>query len=91
LNKYYPEFKPDANKVDHLLFDIGFTYGCLNRVDELLRRIAFELPRNHPLYPEIAGIRRAIEELHNGRIQMRNEIYDNAQGALEKGMNVEKN
>ena len=85
MNKYYPEFKPDANKVDHLLFDIGFTYGCLNQADALLEQIAFEFPKDHPLSPQIKGIREAIKELRAGRIQMRNEIYDNAQAAAEKG------
>jgi hypothetical protein len=77
MNSYPPiqNFRPR----DHLLFDIGFSWALLHRAKEVLQEIA-ECGDYPVAIDEVLG---AIEGFNQGRLKLRNEIYDNAEVVID--------
>lgn len=77
----YPTTFNWTSPADHLLFDIGYSAALLFKAKELLRTIA-----ECDDYPVAVGdLIEAIEAFEHGRLQMRNEIYDNAEEVARRG------
>lgn len=78
----YPDFKPDFSKVDHLLFDIGYSAGLLLSIRSFLEQLV-----ECGDYPGQADLLLTqINDFQAKRIQLRDEIYDNAEAAAQKGL-----
>jgi hypothetical protein len=80
------------NNADHLLFDIGFTYGLLKQVEGFLTKIRPLLdPASTPtLNEELMELFEALKSLREGRMQVVNEIYAAADEAAKKAQRKQK-
>lgn len=73
----YPQWREGCDPVNHLLFDIGYSYALLHQCKKALKDLA-------EIDQESADLIHAIEGFETGRLQYRHEIYDNAQAAFDK-------
>jgi hypothetical protein len=71
-----------AEQSDHLLFDIGYSYGLLQSALEVLKEIA--QCDDYPV--AVAKLIDAMEQFQAGRLQLRHEIYDNAAAVVQKAL-----
>jgi hypothetical protein len=78
---HYPDLS-QISRVNHLLFDIGYSWALLERTKDVLREIV--LCDDYPV--EVAELLAAIKEFQAGRLQVRSELYENAAAAAEKGL-----
>lgn len=81
--KHYPDLSKVDN-ADHLLFDLGFSYGVLTDVKGLLEQMVATLPSSM-LTLHAEELLETIEDLQKGRLQYRNEIYEAAAEAAKRG------
>jgi hypothetical protein len=80
----YPKnFLRTLNKADHLLFDIGYSAALLWRVKEVLQSIV--QGDKAADWKSVAQLLAAIKEFEANRLNVRSDIYDNAEAAAAKG------
>ena len=81
-NQHYPDDLSKLDKANHLLFDFGFSCALIRRTQELLQRLLPVIEVAN-LYKEIEDLLGTIKELQEGQLQLRSDIYDNVDAALE--------
>jgi hypothetical protein len=82
----YPEWKEGSDKVSHLLFDIGYSYGLLNGAEEFLGRLlehpSVVMPARVKL--DAQDILDALRSFKFGRMGLVTDIYAAAPEAVER-------
>ena len=81
----YPQWNPESNPANHLLFDIGFSYALITRAERLLREAYCHLILDPELLEEIDDLLAQMESLKKGRLQIVSEVYAAAQEAANRG------
>jgi hypothetical protein len=79
----YPKFPANFNKADHLLFDIGYSTALLWQAKTVLQSIV--QGRKAADWKAVAQLLAAIAEFESNRLNVRSDIYDNAEAAVAKG------
>lgn len=80
--KNYPDLA-HLDQVDHLIFDVGYAYGLLSRVEGLLQRVMEALP-DTILAEDADQLLETLEDFTKGRLQYRHQIYAAATEAANR-------
>jgi hypothetical protein len=69
----YPEWKPDADKRSHLLFDFGYSYALLSETQRILSHM---LDSGEVNFPVLEDLVESFKGFKAGRLKDVSEIYD---------------